>query len=59
MTERDHYIKELREKELSEEQTREELHFLKLKIEECESTQPQQEVSPLLLEMEALRDENT
>jgi hypothetical protein len=39
MSERDLYLNELREKEISELQIKEELNFLKLKIEEYEGGQ--------------------
>jgi hypothetical protein len=53
MAERDEYLSELREKELSEQQIREELEFLKLKLQEDHSEHPDH--SPLLLEVEELR----
>lgn len=60
MGERDEYLKELRERELSEEQTKEEMEFLKLKLQEehTENSQSNNQNSPLLQEIEELRQEN-
>lgn len=56
MAERDQYLRELRERELSEEQIKEEMEFLKLKLQE--EHEEHQERSPLLQEIEELRCEN-
>ncbi len=56
MGERDEYLRELRERELSEEQIREEMEFLKLKLQEEHeghgepSQHHDQQPSPQLLE---------
>lgn len=60
MGERDEYLRELRERELSEEQIKEEMEFLKLKLQEehTEHSQSNHQNSPLLQEIEELRQEN-
>lgn len=60
MGERDEYLRELRERELSEEQIKEEMEFLKLKLQEehTEHSQHSHQNSPLLQEVEELRQQN-